>query len=89
MHTFKTNAGLGIAGVLEAYMPFESVVLLEMVRVPVEVAQTTPDEFWARSPHWPNVSVFAHSKSAAKAKLQYELETRMTKGESPVLPVSP
>jgi hypothetical protein len=74
---------------LPSAMAFETLVLLGAIRVPVDVSQTRPDEVRAWCPHWPNVSAFAHSREGAKASLQYELEARMARGESPVLQMSP
>jgi hypothetical protein len=76
-------------GWLPSRMAFETMVLLGSIRVPVDVSQTKPNEVRAWCPHWPGVSVFAHSWEGAKASLQYELEARMARGESPVLQMSP
>lgn len=70
-------------------MAFETLVLLDMIRVPVDVSQVTRDNYRAWCPHWPNVSAFSTSIEGVKAQLQYELEARLSRGETPVLAMSP
>jgi hypothetical protein len=70
-------------------MAFETLTLLDLIRVPVDVSQVTQDSYRAWCPHWPNISAFSASIEGVKAKLQYELEARLSRGESPTLAMSP